>query len=317
MKHNRPTKRRSERPKGRVMSKAYVAAVAVAVACVIGCDQHTGRNSVAKPIQWRDDCLLSSSEVPFARAIDLKSHRCLREHPWKIYRRNDQVTVATTTLLGLTPYSNLPLPIPRLVLRCRKSTVDAAIDWDRFIGREDVAVTYRIDKSPPVVATWSISTSSTAAIVPEGQVRQFVDSLRSKNVLIAQVTTDQGAKVDGTFILTDANRAIDAVLAACNSDRPPKGRSDEDRVFNSSRKTARLIGKVSKIGPHSAQLARVLDVGALIATRQIRQAVDRDGRGRRRPSAADRSAHPLDRGVPGLLGLPRSTIRHRSLNHPH
>jgi len=31
---------------------------------------------------------------------------------------------------------------------------------------------------------------------------------------------------------------------------------DEDRIFNPSRETARLIGKVSKIGPYSAQLAR-------------------------------------------------------------
>lgn len=31
---------------------------------------------------------------------------------------------------------------------------------------------------------------------------------------------------------------------------------EEDRIFNPSRETARLIGKVSKIGPHSAQLAR-------------------------------------------------------------
>jgi hypothetical protein len=32
--------------------------------------------------------------------------------------------------------------------------------------------------------------------------------------------------------------------------------SEEDRIFNPSRETARLIGKVAKIGPHSAQLAR-------------------------------------------------------------
>lgn len=31
---------------------------------------------------------------------------------------------------------------------------------------------------------------------------------------------------------------------------------EEDRIFNPSRETARLIGKVAKIGPHSAQLAR-------------------------------------------------------------
>jgi transposase len=31
---------------------------------------------------------------------------------------------------------------------------------------------------------------------------------------------------------------------------------DEDRIFNPSRETARLIGKVAKIGPHCAQLAR-------------------------------------------------------------
>jgi hypothetical protein len=31
---------------------------------------------------------------------------------------------------------------------------------------------------------------------------------------------------------------------------------EEDRIFNPSRETARLIGKVSKIGPHCAQLAR-------------------------------------------------------------
>ncbi|MGH8327642.1 MAG: hypothetical protein ACRET2_12850, partial [Steroidobacteraceae bacterium] len=30
----------------------------------------------------------------------------------------------------------------------------------------------------------------------------------------------------------------------------------EDRIFNPSRETARLIGKVAKIGPHCAQLAR-------------------------------------------------------------
>jgi hypothetical protein len=30
----------------------------------------------------------------------------------------------------------------------------------------------------------------------------------------------------------------------------------EDRLFNPSRETARLIGKAMKIGPHSAQLAR-------------------------------------------------------------
>ena len=206
------------------MYRAYVAAVALTLASVIGCDQHTGRKSVAKPMQWRNDCLASNSEVPFARAFDPKLHRCLKGHPWKIHRSNDpvtdepQVTVATTTLLGLTPLSNLPLPTPRLVLRCRKSTVDAAIDWDRFIGREDVAVAYRIDKSRPISATWTISTSSTAAIVPEGQVLQFVHSLRAGNELIAQVTTDKGVKVDGTFILTDANRAIDAVLAACSGE---------------------------------------------------------------------------------------------------
>jgi hypothetical protein len=204
------------------MYRAYVAAVALALASVIGCDQHTGRESVAKPMQWRNDCLLSSSEAPFAGAFDPKLHRCLKKHPWKIYRSNDpvtdesQVTVATTTLLGLTPLSSLPLPTPRLVLRCRKNNVHAAIDWDRFIGREDVAVAYRIDNSRPIAATWSISTSSTAAIVPEGQVLQFVHSLRSRNELIAQVTTDKGVKVDGTLILTDSNRAIEAVLAACN-----------------------------------------------------------------------------------------------------
>jgi hypothetical protein len=206
------------------MYRAKVAAVALALASVIGCDQHTGRTSGVKPMQWRNDCLLSSSEVPLARAFDPELHRCLKEHPWRIYRSNDpvtnepQVTVATTTLLGLTLLSNLPLPRPRLVLRCRKNTVDAAIDWDRFIGREDVAVAYRIDNSRPIATTWSVSTSSTAAIVPEGQVLQFVHSLRSRNELIAQVTTDKGVKVDGAFILTDANRAIDAVLAACNSE---------------------------------------------------------------------------------------------------
>lgn len=148
----------------------------------------------------------------------------LKEHPWKIYRSNDPVTdesqviAATTTLLGLTPLANLPIPTPRLVLRCRKSTVDAAIDWDRFIGRKNVAVAYRIDNSHPISGTWSISTSSTAAIVPQGEVLQFVHSLRSGNELIAQVTTDRGVKVEGKFILTDANRAIDAVLAACNSE---------------------------------------------------------------------------------------------------
>ena len=31
---------------------------------------------------------------------------------------------------------------------------------------------------------------------------------------------------------------------------------EEDRIFNPSRETARLIGKASKVGPHSAQLAR-------------------------------------------------------------
>jgi transposase len=31
---------------------------------------------------------------------------------------------------------------------------------------------------------------------------------------------------------------------------------EQDRIFNPSRKTARLIGKVTKIGPHAAQLAR-------------------------------------------------------------
>jgi hypothetical protein len=177
-------------------------------------------------MQWRDDCLLASSDVPFARAFDLKLYRCLKEHPWRIYRSNDprtnkpRVTVSTTTLLGLNPFSEVPLPwpTPRLVLRCRGSTEDAGIDWDRFLGTRDVLVTYRIDKSPAISATWSISTSATAAIVPEGQARQFVGSLRSKNELVAQVTTDRGVRVDGTFVLTDANRAIDAVLAACNSE---------------------------------------------------------------------------------------------------
>jgi hypothetical protein len=98
--------------------------------------------------------------------------------------------------------------------------VDAGIDWDRFLGTRDVLVTYRIDQSPAISATWSIATSATAAIVPEGQARQFVGSLRSKSELVAQVTTDQGVKVEGTFVLTDANRAIDAVLAACNSESP-------------------------------------------------------------------------------------------------
>lgn len=32
--------------------------------------------------------------------------------------------------------------------------------------------------------------------------------------------------------------------------------AEEDRIFNPSRETARLIGKVAKIGPHAAQLAR-------------------------------------------------------------
>ena len=195
---------------------SIVAAVALALAGVTGCDPHTGRNDVAKPTQWRKDCILSSSGMPF------KLHRCLREHPWEIYRNNDpvtdepEVTVATTTFLGLLPLRNLPLSTPRLVLRCRRNIVDAAIDWDRFIGRQDVAVAYRVDNSRPIATTWKISASSTAAIVPERQVRQFVQSLRSRNELIAQVTTDKGAKVDGTFILTNANRAIDAVLSACN-----------------------------------------------------------------------------------------------------
>jgi hypothetical protein len=32
--------------------------------------------------------------------------------------------------------------------------------------------------------------------------------------------------------------------------------AEEDRIFNPSRQTARLIGKVEKIGPHAATLAR-------------------------------------------------------------
>jgi len=120
---------------------------------------------------------------------------------------------------------------------------------------------------------------------------------------------------------------------------------EEDRIFNPSRETARLIGKVAKIGPHCAQLAREIFArlgrpgqhaiyGLSNLTRHHRESVrtgahpehallpgsqahpGASGRGRRgercrRPplTAAVRAGHPRHRRIPGLLGgvLPVTT----------
>lgn len=101
----------------------------------------------------------------------------------------------------------------RLAVRCKSGELDVWITWMKYIGREAIHVTLRVDSEKASTATWGGSTDGRAAFARKAP--EFAARLQTATRLVAQVTPYSSVPITSTFTLQGGADAIARVRKTC------------------------------------------------------------------------------------------------------
>lgn len=101
-----------------------------------------------------------------------------------------------------------------LVIRCQNNRTEAYIDWNTFLGSDDIIVTSRIDKSPAVTSRWGISTDHKASFMPSAAAasKGFIGATS----FVANLTPYSESPITAVFDITGAEQALADISKGCN-----------------------------------------------------------------------------------------------------
>ena len=101
-----------------------------------------------------------------------------------------------------------------LIVRCKDNSTDLFVATDEFFGTMDeVSVSYRIDETQAVSASWSASTNGKAVFAPS-PIPLAKEMAKGKSVFV-RISGNYGAKVEAKFPLIGLSEHLPKVATAC------------------------------------------------------------------------------------------------------
>jgi len=131
----------------------------------------------------------------------------------------DDSTTATATLRADNGSGIYGDPI-NLVLRCKSGELDAYVNWESFLGLDDVVVTHRVGSQEAIQSYWGLSTDYQATFYP-GTAQHFISQLAVDDSFVAQVTPYAESPITAMFRLSGIELVAQDILAACGKSVSP------------------------------------------------------------------------------------------------
>lgn len=101
-----------------------------------------------------------------------------------------------------------------LMVRCQNNTTEAYINWNTFLGSDDISVTSRIDKNTAKTSTWSISTDHKASFMPNAATT--LKGFYGATSYVANLTPYSESPITAIFNISGAEEALSDVNKGCN-----------------------------------------------------------------------------------------------------
>lgn len=111
---------------------------------------------------------------------------------------------------------------PNIVIRCSEKETDFYVNWDMFIGINNVEMTHRIDKEKAKTTYWNTSTDHTATF--SNKPIAFVKSLYGHKNLVLRITPYNSNPRTAEFDITGIEEIIKPIAEECGWNKSKKGK---------------------------------------------------------------------------------------------
>lgn len=177
--------------------------------------------SLSDAPEWAD---LRYPEIDYTRAIfqQLATEGFTLSGWWGILETRAELDDSPKVLaINFSAYKDgFQTSNPRLLVQCSEGAASVIYDADDYlltnVRSDDMEVTYRIDDADAVSDRWSKLTSSKGAGLFQSRGRAMIRELYVSKQLFARIVERNGTRHDATFQLAGADKAFDAVAAACS-----------------------------------------------------------------------------------------------------
>src|SRR3569623_2973573 len=166
----------------------------------------------AKRLVCYDDLAAKRGSAP-------KSSATAGPGQWSVQETGSPVDDSKTVVVTLEAMSPIKgtlgqAVVPTMVLRCQQNHTEAYINFDVFLGTEQIAVLTRYDSAPAATTTWTTSTDHKAAFMPSPVAA--IHSMKASSKLLVQLTPYSESPVMTTFDLTGADQATKGIRDTCH-----------------------------------------------------------------------------------------------------
>lgn len=128
--------------------------------------------------------------------------------------RTVYLTLDADKKIQISPHDSV---LPTMFLRCRENTTAAFVNYDHFLGSDDIRVEYRIDKLPSIKDTWFISSDHNAAGLWRGMSAiPFIRRLVDKNQLVIRLTPYSQSPAVVSFDISGLREPLSELAKTCN-----------------------------------------------------------------------------------------------------
>ncbi|HHU93732.1 MAG TPA: DNA primase [Alcaligenaceae bacterium] len=104
-----------------------------------------------------------------------------------------------------------------LLVRCQNNKTEMYIDWESFLGSDDIRTTYRVGKNPAKTSNWHLSTDKKAAFFPDTPIPTLKEFISVEDPsFVANVTPYNESPVTAVFDITGAEEALADIRKGCN-----------------------------------------------------------------------------------------------------
>lgn len=137
---------------------------------------------------------------------------------WKRRLKRDArgaLTAVTLSLAAARQAGGIGGAPVTLVLSCRDAESTVAIDWQNYLGGDDVPVTLRLDGGPGAKQLWAISPDGSRAAYP-GDAMALIGRLSAGHTLQARANPYGGHAIEATFELAGLAQAAAPLREACD-----------------------------------------------------------------------------------------------------
>ena len=136
---------------------------------------------------------------------------------WSVSESTNPIDDSPTVIVSLDASSPTASGLrgrPSLILRCKSKSTDLYINWNDFLGSDEIAVTTRVGREPASKRSWGLSTDNEASFYP-GQPIAFIKKLMEVDTLVAVTTPYNESPMTAVFAVTGLSAEIEPLRKAC------------------------------------------------------------------------------------------------------